>query len=156
MANMMDEKYRGRYKGGSDWIGKVINDQCVVTDDEGKNPKLDLDKLFALAEVNGLSVENHRATADQTNAPGRLRMTIGNMLRGKAKKRHGLYAIDKTELVPDSDFAVNPERSEDLDGNELETESKRKKREEKEAKAAEVAKKKADKEAAKKADKEAA
>jgi len=112
--NMIGDKYRNKYKGAADWIGVVIEKQCVVTTEENKTPRLDLDKLFALAEANYVDVSLHRRTADNKNAPGRLRMTIGNMLRSRAKRRGGLLAIDGSVLRPEGDFEVLEVPTEDI------------------------------------------
>lgn len=54
----------------------------------------DLDKMFLLAEVNGIDTTTKTFTGlRETGNIGRARMTIGNMLRAAAKKRHGLYNI---------------------------------------------------------------
>lgn len=104
--NMIGDKYRNKYKGASDWIGIVIESQCVVSTEDNKTPRLDLERLFKLAEVNFIDVHLHRRTADNKNAPGRLRMTIGNMLRSRAKRRGGLLDLDGKVMTPAEGFEV--------------------------------------------------
>lgn len=55
----------------------------------------DLDRMFLLAEVNAIDTTTKTFVGlRQTNNIGRARMTIGNMLRAAARKRHGLYDVD--------------------------------------------------------------
>ena len=52
----------------------------------------DLDKMFLLAEQNGIDTLSKTFVGlRETGNIGRARMTIGNMLRAAARKRHGLY-----------------------------------------------------------------
>ena len=108
--SIIPEKYRGKYKGAQDWLSATIDENVksavmktvTATAEDGtktetqeatKKTEVDLNKLFALATANHLNVEKYRADVDKKNAPGRLRMTIGNMLRAVAKKRHGLWVL---------------------------------------------------------------
>lgn len=109
------KKYRER---GADWIGELIDKQCVAQDDKGKPTGLVIEDLFGLAEVNGIDVTKYRTQVDRPNAVGRLRMTIGNMLRARAKRRHGLYATDQKWVKAPKEFL------ESIDAPEKPTEQK--------------------------------
>lgn len=129
MATMIDEKYKGMYKGASDWIGRLIDERCVKVTTEGdrETREVHLPDLFRLAEANGMDKDKLAALKAQqssANAPGRIRMTIGNMLRAAARRRHGLYDIDGvTPLKPDAEFRNDeryPEKAvETLDGEKI-------------------------------------
>lgn len=116
--NMMNEKYRNKYKGASDWIGAFVGEQCTSQTDDNQTPHLDLEKLFTLAEQNGIETGSYRGQADNKNAPGRLRMTIGNMLRARAKRRHGLLDINGKEVTPPAEFELG-EKTETLQGEKI-------------------------------------
>lgn len=160
--SIINDKYKGKYKGASDWIGRVIEAKATKVPEgakEGAKAELYLPDLFKLARANKLdsdkinSLENQQS---QKNAPGRIRMTIGNMLRAAAKRRHGLVDIDGTTLTPDADFELPEEPTEDLAGNKVETKAQAEKKAAKaaadkakaDAKAAADAKKAEDKAAA--------
>jgi len=98
--SIIPDKYKGKYKGAEDWLSEFITEQAFdqAADKEGKavgKPILNLEKLFNLAEANNINCSAYRKQADRPNAPGRLRMTIGNMLRSRAKKRLALYDTNK-------------------------------------------------------------
>ena len=84
--NFIDPKYAHRYRGSSDWVGAMISEHCTSKEDG----TIDLDILFKFAERNGIDTAKFRGQTGAPNAPGRLRMTIGNMLRARALRRHGL------------------------------------------------------------------
>lgn len=114
---IIDPKYKGKYKGASDWIGELINAQCVNTDEKKKG--LNLADLFKMADANGIETAEWRKQAEQKNAPGRLRMTIGNQLRTIAKKRAGLYGADGKWHKASDKFMGDNEATEDRDGKPL-------------------------------------
>lgn len=126
--SIIGDKYKGKYKGSSDWIGDLIVQRATKVPEgakEGsKKTELYLPDLFALARANKLDetkVAALEAQQSQKNAPGRIRMTLGNMLRAAARKRHGLYDVDGTVLTPDALFMekAQPKPTEDLDGNKI-------------------------------------
>jgi len=134
---IMPEKFRDpSYKGAQDWIKSFIDHQVktavmktVKTKDEdgnvteqeveSKKTQVDLNKLFDLAEKNSLNVEKYTSQMDQKNAPGRLRMTIGNMLRAAARKRHGLYDLAGDWHDAPADFIGDAELKENRDGSKI-------------------------------------
>ena len=139
--SIIDMKYRGRYRQSSDWLGTLIEQQAtnpvmktkttrvegepdlVETVETGRR-QLDLGKLFSLAEANGIAAtEKFGDQTERKNAAGRLRMTIGNMLRAAAKHRHGLYIIGENgelEWVDaDAEFIGDRERTQERDGTKI-------------------------------------
>jgi len=167
--SIIGDKYKGMYRGASDWIGSTIEEKCLRVPEgakEGSTARdLHLPDLFRLARANKLNEEKIAKMESQQgerNAPGRIRMTIGNMLRAAAKRRHGLYDVDGASvLTPDAEFMLGaPDKpTEDLDGNKIvDPEVEKKKAEAKADREAKAAQAKADKEAKAaqaKADKEA-
>lgn len=137
--SIIGDKYRGKYKGASDWLSATIDGNVkaavakVVTNTaedgtksesvvETKKTAIDLGKLFALAEANHLNVDKYKADADKKNAPGRLRMTIGNMLRAAAKKRHGMFVLtaDGSEWVDaPAEFVGDSPKTHNTDGSKI-------------------------------------
>ncbi len=136
--SIIDEKYRDKYKGAEDWLAEFIDSQVktVVTkvvpvkDEEGnptgeneevptKRSKLDLDKLFALCAANGVPTADMEAQRDRKNAPGRIRMTLGNSLRAAARKRHGLIGIDGEWNPASTDFVGENPLTENPDGSKI-------------------------------------
>lgn len=89
-GSIVPDKYKGKYKGASDWVGEFIESQCNETPEGAKKSQLNVNRLFDLAEANGINVDKFKG---QENAAGRMRMTIGNSLRATARKRHGLKTI---------------------------------------------------------------
>jgi hypothetical protein len=78
-----------------DVVAQTIVNQCGVTEvlENGKTKTVfDFNRLIRLAQVNGLDVDRY---ADQTDPliRGRVRMSIGNMLRGKFRKSGELLNI---------------------------------------------------------------
>lgn len=136
--SIINEKYRDRYKPENrDWLAKFIDDQCTspvtkektVKDEDGnettevvelKRRVLDLEALFDLAEANHIPArEKYADQADRKNAPGRLRMTIGNMLRAAARKRGGLFDNDGEWNEAGDGFEVNDPLTENPDGTRI-------------------------------------
>ena len=124
MSTMIDSKYAGKYKGASDWNGELIKAQCY---DVGEGKGLDLDSLFTMAEANHLDITELKTQRGRKNAPGRLRMTIGNSLRAAAHRRGGLYGPDEKWHKADDGFMDGREVTEGKDG--VSTKPKAEKRE---------------------------
>lgn len=116
--SIIGDKYKGKYKGPSDWTGELIKAQCYGT---GDAKGLNLDDLFTMADNNGIDTAEWRRQAGAKNAPGRLRMTIGNQLRAIAKKRHGLKGADGKWHEADQAFidAAGTEKTEKPDGSPI-------------------------------------
>ena len=93
--SIIPSKYAAAYKErGPDWVGDKIAENCVdvTKNDKGKETSaLDVDRLFDLAKANNIDTAKYEEQVDRPNAPGRLRMTIGNMLRARVKRRHGMF-----------------------------------------------------------------
>lgn len=99
--SIVPSKYSGKYRGGG--IGPTaafINEQCKTSDGT-----FSFQVFFDLATKNGIDaaqVEKYRAQVfdeKRHGAPGRARMTIGNMLNAKARKDGKLIALDGTEVA---------------------------------------------------------
>lgn len=120
MASIVDSKYAKKYREGGDWTSRFIDDQTNVPvtrektrkGEDGqettetvtlKRTQLDLDKLFELARANHIDAESHRGQIGRTNAPGRLRMTLGNMLRAAARRQLGLRDLEGEFHPADAD-----------------------------------------------------
>lgn len=135
--SIIDAKYRDKYRGNKDWLAQLIDKLVLdpvmrekpIKDDEGNvtgteevstgKTRVNLDRLFALAEANHINVEKYRDQADRPNAPGRLRMTIGNMLRAAARHRHGLFDLESNWVDADADFLGDAERTHERDGTKI-------------------------------------
>lgn len=93
--SIIPAKYADAYKDrGPDWVGDKIAENCVdvTKNDKGKEvSSLDVSRLFDLAKVNNIDTDKYADQVDRPNAPGRLRMTLGNMLRARVKRRHGMF-----------------------------------------------------------------
>lgn len=137
--SIVDAKYRNKYKTAIDWLASFVDSATKVaitkekttTGEDGtktteivttSKTRVDLDALFALAKANSLDVAKYEAQRDQKNAPGRLRMTIGNMLRSAATKRHGLYSIDGTWNDAPADFVGDNPKTHNPDGSKIKVE----------------------------------
>ena len=139
MTSIIDAKYRDKYRNHTNWlkatidaaVNEPITKEKEVKAEDGttstevvtlKGTRLNLDKLFNMAEVNNISVDKYKADADKKNAPGRLRMTIGNMLAAAAKKRHGLYVPteDGSEWVDaDAEYIGDSPLTHNRDGSKI-------------------------------------
>lgn len=136
--SIIGDKYAGKYRGDGDWLTSLINDTCYVQEtkevdvkDEDGNvtgtetvnkgkPRLDLDALFALAEANGINAtEKYGDQADKRNAPGRLRMTLGNSLRAVARRRGGLWKNGSEFLSAPKDFMGDRVPTETPEGEKI-------------------------------------
>jgi len=131
--SIIDPKYAKKYRGSTDFIGELITDQCQIEETtETKSGKekvvrhLDVDRMLELAVRNGANVDKLRAGKDSPNAPGRIRMSVGNMLRSRAIKRHGLYDLQGNvvdaprEFLQDNEAPDQP--TETLDGEKIKAE----------------------------------
>lgn len=133
--SIVDPKYRDKYRENPDWLTSVINDHCydvvtkekVTKNEDGsettetvntKKTSLNLERFLALAEENHIDVAKYRADMDKKNAPGRLRMTVGNMLRAAAKKRHGLH-VDGKFVHADKEFIGDTPKTHNPDGTKI-------------------------------------
>jgi len=133
MTSIIDDKYKG--KVANDWLTSIINNKCTAKvtktvtkkDPEGnetteevtlKKTRVDIDALFALARENNINVDKFEEQRDRPNAPGRIRMTVGNMLRAAAKKRHGLFVDGEWTAAP-SDFHNEGEPTENQQGHKI-------------------------------------
>lgn len=103
-SGLIDPKYREAMKGREpDWVGQFIAKHATVKDGDG-NMVVTSARILELAKNNMLnqnSIDQLRKT--DANA-GRIRMTIGNMLRAAARQRHGLYGNDGKFYKADSAF----------------------------------------------------
>lgn len=112
--NIVDPKYARKYRSSPpDWVGEQITKFCV-----GEDGKLDVEALFTFAEVNGCDVTKFKEQTDRPHATGRLRMTVGNMLRARARKRHALKNPAGNRIKPTAEFleSAPAEPVETLDG----------------------------------------
>lgn len=118
--SIIDPKYRdGRYKlENQDWLGKLIagkatlmTEKVTKTPVEGKEGEfknvttqvadgVDVDAVFKLGRENGLNLDKYDAQRGSHGFAGRIRMTVGNMLRAEAKRRHGLVVDGKFVSAP--------------------------------------------------------
>lgn len=139
--SIVPDKYKGKYKGPSDWLGHFINDQAysakieaeyeVTKNEDGSEKKtlkrkavpakLDVSKLFALAHQNGLKTDKYGTAAENEKNGGRMRMTIGNMLRAEAKARHGLVDLAGNFVEADADFIGDHVKTKNADGSKIVT-----------------------------------
>jgi len=137
--SIIPDKYQGKYKGAEDWLSTFIDGQVkvvpmkdkTVTEGEGDDKiekvisvaagkaKLDLDKLFALTDANAIDSKDMQAQRDRKNAPGRIRMTLGNALRAAAKHRHGLNTIDGTWTDAPAEFVGDAVKTHNPDGSKI-------------------------------------
>ena len=104
-----------------DWVKEHVDKQTKGKDEKGKDV-IDSDKLFALADVNNLPEDKVANARKQLKAGtagvGLISMRISNMLRGAAKKRHGLKTIaGKTVKVPGE--LVDGDPTHNMDGSKI-------------------------------------
>lgn len=137
--SIIPEKYQGKYKGAEDWLSTFIDGQVKTVPMKDKTTtetvdgeeitktisvaagkaKLDLDKLFALTDANAIDSKEMQAQRDRKNAPGRIRMTLGNALRAAAKHRHGLNTIDGVWTEAPADFIGDAPKTHNPDGSKV-------------------------------------
>lgn len=133
--SIISEKYAGRGKE-KDWLGRFIDDQAVspvtrektVKNDDGtetteavatSKTTLDLDRLFALCSANHIDTSKMEEQRGRPNAPGRIRMTLGNSLRAAARKRHGLFDIDREWRAAPGEWLNGAPLKENPDGTKV-------------------------------------
>lgn len=117
--SIINDKYKGKYRGASDFVGELIAKFCTDTETKRFEPE----SLRAFAKANGIEdTEKYALRSPQDIA--RFRMTVGNMLRAKAKRRHVLIGNDGEQYPAPPEFVgALPEKFatpvEDLQGNSL-------------------------------------
>lgn len=135
--SIIPAKYQGKYRE-KDWLGNFIDQHATtvatksvkVKGEDGKptgeteevetNKRvLDLDAFFALCKANGIDTAKMEEQRDRPNAPGRIRMTLGNSLRAAARRRHGLNTADGEFVVADAEFVDGHEKTETPDGERI-------------------------------------
>lgn len=80
----------------------------------------DLDKMFILAEVNGIDTATDTfSRIRDNNAVGRARMTISNMLRARARRRHGLFDVEGEWVEAPAHFVEGHELTERPNGDKI-------------------------------------
>lgn len=124
-ANFMDPKYRNR-KPIQDFIADLVADQCwdYEKDKDGNNigkPSLNVDAVCDLGEANGMPCETLRSQKDRRNAPGRIRMSVVNGLRARARKRFGIYDLHGEWVDAPEEFTEGLTRTQGRDGAPLST-----------------------------------
>lgn len=141
--SIIDPKYKDSMKGATDFVGEMMEEAALETgigakeaveevkDEEGNvttkgqaatkgKSQWDLDKLFDLADSNGIDTSKYREGEYSGSYIGRMRMTISNMLRARARKRGGLYNLDG-EIVgaPDDFKGLQDPLTETMDGEKI-------------------------------------
>lgn len=113
VKSIINPKYKDKYKdpGQKDWLTKLIETHAVASKEVTKKTKVegsdqvvetkhtvptgvDVDKLFTIASMNNVDVGAYTGQRDSHGFAGRFRMTLANMLRARAKQRHGLFMPD--------------------------------------------------------------
>lgn len=94
------------FKTQGDWISEVMEENC--RDEKGNT---DVDKTRALCAENGIELK------DYPNL-GMVRMNAGNMLRSRARKRHGLYINGEWVSAPAA-FTAGHEKTQNPDGSTI-------------------------------------
>lgn len=137
--SIIDPKYKGKPKK-DDWLSNFIDTEAgdqvmktkILKDEEGNQTGteevptgrsvLDLDKFFALCKNNSINTAKMEEQRDRPNAPGRIRMTLGNSLRAAARKRHGLYNLEGEWIDADPMFVGDNPRVQERDGSKIKVE----------------------------------
>jgi hypothetical protein len=143
--SIVNPEYAGKYRGASDFIGELIEEQCKVeiteTTKSGKEKTrqvFDVDWMLNLAKKNNIDVTKLEKGKENANAAGRIRMSVGNMLRARAMRRHALYDLSGEVRAAPKEFleyyGAPTKPTEDVDGNNI----KPKKSEQKETASAEA------------------
>lgn len=109
--SIVDPKYRNKYKGedAKDFVSHTIDKLCTVSSEaDGKvTTAFSTDKLFDLAAINGGKTAKLDKLKTQAGGRGygpRMRMTLANVIRASARKRHGIMGTDGTFLPVDDAF----------------------------------------------------
>lgn len=135
--SIINPKYKDKYKGPKDWFSTLCDAECtsVVTrevkekDEHGivttktvdtKKRILSLDALFDFAAANAIDARMlYGHQVDRPGAPGRLRMTVGNMLRRAARQRHGLYDLGGNWRAAPADWLGDAVKTHNPDGTTI-------------------------------------
>lgn len=127
--SIVDEDYRVRYRGKGDWFKQLVDETCyetktievehVETDGtitreqvESKRKTFSVDRMFTVALENGVPeerLEKFRAIVGQRASEGRIRMSVGNMLRTVARK-NGSLTVDGVVHNAPEEFVNKPVR----------------------------------------------
>jgi len=95
------------------WVKTFIDGQITTKNDKGKDVT-DMDALFDLAKVNDVDqakINRYKKDLEPENA-GRIRMTVGNMIRGAASKNGKLLTIGgASKIVPDGLVPAKKEKA---------------------------------------------
>ena len=79
----------------TDLVKKYIDAACIRVDpDRPSRRQFDMKKLFELAELNGFRTSRFKKAIDSPFSRGRVRMNIGNLLRGKVARDGFLNTLD--------------------------------------------------------------
>lgn len=134
--SIINPKYLDKYRNTpKDWLSTFVDGivkkapmkqkttknedgEDVVTMVAGK-PALDLDALFSLCKANGIDTASMEEQRDRKNAPGRIRMTLGNRLRAEALKRHGLMNIEGEFVEASAEFIGDTPKTKNPDGSKI-------------------------------------
>lgn len=137
--SIIGSKYQDRYKE-KDWLGQFIDanvteastrEKVTKTKDEDGNEvetvetvvlkkrTLNLDKLFELSKANHIDTTAMEEQRDRKNAPGRIRMTLGNSLRAAAKHRHGLFDLEGNWVEAPEEFVGDGVKTQNPDGSKI-------------------------------------
>ena len=129
----------------NDWLDQLLLGACSAIKTvkrmvDGKEVEdqerdgVDVEKLHKLALENGFTPKVH----NKAN-PGLHRMTVGNALRARARRRHGL-TVEGKFLAASESFIAGHDKVENADGSKYESPGAKAEREAKEkAKAADAA-----------------
>lgn len=135
--SIIDPKYMEKYKNKpKDWLATFVSDQVtevvtkdiVVKDEDGVESmesvetgktNVDLDKLFTLTQNNHIDTAKMEEQRDRKNAPGRIRMTLGNSLRAAARKRHGLFDLEGEWVDAPAEFVGDTAKTQERDGTPI-------------------------------------
>ena len=141
-SSIIPSKYRDRPKT-DDWLTDFMESQCTNVeektfpekkDKEGNIKEaarteevrvFDLEKIYALALANGVpqaKIDNYRANSRGPSDVGRMRMTVGNMLRARGRRRHGLNDLEGNFVEADEAFVAGHSKTENPDGTKIKRE----------------------------------
>lgn len=127
--SIVDEDYRMRYRGKGDWFKQFIDAHCYnpvmkrvevtlsdgtveMQDQPTKRRVFDPNALFDMAVENGIPEDRltrFKEIVGQVTSEGRIRMSVGNMLRAATRKNGGL-TFRGTFYEADEDFLNKPVR----------------------------------------------
>lgn len=145
---IVDPKYTSSLKE-KDWLASFIDGEVIeavtrekktkhedgtetVETVETKKTRVDLDALFDLCRKNAVREDLVKRMEDQRerpNAPGRIRMTLGNSLRAMTRRRGGIYDLNGTWHDAPEEIMQGKEPTHDREGNPLNRPKKEKEEE---------------------------